>query len=177
MSRVRRGARPLDVARVAGGRGAAFLLLWWALTEGTGGFAVAAVVAPLAVWATFTLGPPHRGRLCVAGLLRFATFFLRQSLIGGLDVARRALDPRLPIAPGLYEYPVHLTAERARVLLANSLSLVPGTVSAELHANHIRLHVLDERLPIERTLRRLEASVAGIFCETLGETQNPDNRR
>lgn len=170
MTRGRNAARLSDVVRAAAGRGAVLILLWWVLTEGTGGFAFAVVIVPFALWATFVLGPAHRRRLSIPGLLRFVPFFLRQSLIGGIDVARRALDPRMPLAPALFEYPLRLTDERERVLLANILSLLPGTVSAELDANRVRLHVLDVRMPIERTVRRAEARVAGMFGETLEDS-------
>lgn len=148
-------------------RAAGLAALWWVLTEGRGAGVLALMVIPLALAATFVLARPHVRRVSVLGLLRFLPFFLWESLRGGVDVARRALDPRLALAPATLDLRLRLSDERERVLLAGILSLVPGTVSAELSATHIRLHVLDHRLPIENTVRRVEARIAGVFGESL----------
>ncbi|MBE0509552.1 MAG: Na+/H+ antiporter subunit E [Chromatiales bacterium] len=43
------------------------------------------------------------------GWLRFIPFFLLQSLLGGIDVARRAFHPRTPLSPTLIRYPLSLS--------------------------------------------------------------------
>lgn len=144
-------------------RSVAFFVLWWVLTEGAGAAAFAVVVVPLALGASLVLARPHPRRVSLLGLLRFIRFFLWESLRGGVDVARRALHPRMPLAPEMVEYPLRARDERERVLLVTVMSLVPGTVGAALDENRIRLHVIDRRLPVERTIRRVEAGIAGIF--------------
>jgi hypothetical protein len=60
----------------------------------------AAVVAVLAAtWASLRLLPPSGYRASVLGLARLAGRFLGESVVAGLDVAKRALDPRLPMRP------------------------------------------------------------------------------
>lgn len=162
--------RERPVGRVGGailGRAAALTGLWWVLTEGALAPAATAVFVPVALLTAFVLDRQHRRALRAAGLLRFVPFFLWESLRGGVDVARRALDPRMPLAPSLFEYPLRLSDARERVLLASVLSLVPGTASAELGKDCIRLHVLDVRLPIERIVGDAEAAVAGLFGDAL----------
>ena len=148
-------------------RAALLALLWWALTEGRAAAAFASVVIALALATTYALTPPGTHRLSIRGLLRFVPFFVIASLRGGVDVARRALDPRMPLAPAMLEFPLRLRDERERVLLAGVLSLVPGTVSVALEADCIRLHVLDHRMPIEDTVRRAEARIAAIYGRRL----------
>ena len=53
-------------------------------------------------------------------------------LKGGVYVAWRAFDPRMPITPELIEYPLRLPPGLPRVILVNMVSLLPGTLSAEL---------------------------------------------
>jgi len=84
-------------------RTALFALLWWILTEG----AVYSwlVGAPVVVFAVLVSGVLLPGTSwSLPGILRFIPFFLWHSLRGGVDVAGRALHPRLPISPGLLEH-------------------------------------------------------------------------
>jgi multicomponent Na+:H+ antiporter subunit E len=144
-----------------------FILLWWVITEGAGGWAVGLPVIALAVAASHFLQPPRQLRLRPLGVLRFTAFFLVQSLRAGFDVALRALRPRMRLAPALQEYRLQLPAGPARVFLADTMSLLPGTLSTELRDDYLCLHVLDARLPVEADLRQVEVRVADLFGLTL----------
>ncbi|MES9944702.1 MAG: Na+/H+ antiporter subunit E [Candidatus Thiodiazotropha sp.] len=50
----------------------------------------------------------------------------------GLDVAWRAFHPRMPITPELIVYPLRLPPGLPRVILVNTVSLLPGTLGTEL---------------------------------------------
>lgn len=120
--------------------------------------AVAAAVA-----ASFALWPVAAWRWRLVPFLRFVPYFLWESLTGGIDVARRALSPAMPLVPALIDFPLRLRSEAARVFFAWTLSLLPGTASVRLDATRLRVHVLDGRLPNERKLRQLESRVAALF--------------
>ena len=49
-----------------------------------------------------------------------------------VDVARRALSPKLPIAPGIVKVGVDLKSEYAQSMLANSITLTPGTITMDM---------------------------------------------
>ena len=49
-----------------------------------------------------------------------------------LDVALRALSPKLPIKPGIVKVPVDLQSEYAQSMLANSITLTPGTITVDM---------------------------------------------
>ena len=87
-------------------------------------------------------------------------FFFRRSLQGGVDVARRAFHPRMPIAPELIDYPLRLPPGLPRVILVNTVSLLPGTLSAELDGQVLKVHVLDGLGDFMPELEALEQSVA-----------------
>ncbi|MCA1803996.1 MAG: Na+/H+ antiporter subunit E [Xanthomonadaceae bacterium] len=146
-----------------------FTLLWWSVTEGAGGWAIGVPTILLALLASLWLQPQGRLSLRPAGMLRFAAFFLVQSLRAGLDVALRALRPRMRLAPALQEYRLQLPAGPARVFLADTMSLLPGTLSTELRDDCLCLHVLDAHLPVEADLRQVEVRVADLFGLTLRE--------
>lgn len=88
-----------------------FAFLWWVLTEGdTGALPAGALAVPIATAASLRLLPATGWCWSPAGLVSFVVRFLWLSLRGSLDVALRALDPRLPLAPRLLDYPLRLTS-------------------------------------------------------------------
>ncbi len=101
------------------------------------------------------------------GALRFLPFFLRESMRGGIDVAGRVLAPRLRVDPGFVTYATALKQPAARVLFANSVSLLPGTLAADLDGQALRVHALDVTGDFRSELRRVEVAIGRIFGETL----------
>jgi multicomponent Na+:H+ antiporter subunit E len=145
-------------------RGAAFALLWWVLAEGRhDGWALGAVAVVGATWASLALSPPGRRRIHPAGLFAFLGFFLWSSIRGGAQVAWMALRGPSALQPGLLELQVRLPPGGPRILLVNALTLMPGTLGVELARKTLRLHVLDERLPVIAEARALEAAIARMF--------------
>ena len=142
-------------------RGALLSATWWMLA-GTGAWPFGAPVVLLALGASLLLTPPRATRLHPIALIRFAGFFLVRSVRAGFDVARRAFSPRLPLDPSILCFRLRLPPGPSRVLLANTLSLLPGTLSVDLDDDRLIAHVLDASLPIEQELRVAEAYIAAI---------------
>jgi multicomponent Na+:H+ antiporter subunit E len=59
-----------------------------------------------------------------------------------LDVARRILDPRLPISPTVIRLKASQKSDLGRVIYANSITLTPGTVSIDIDGERIEVHAL-----------------------------------
>ncbi|WP_375057438.1 Na+/H+ antiporter subunit E [Zobellella sp. DQSA1] len=142
----------------------ALAILWWVLTEGeisalALGVAVALVVALL----TSGLFPPSGYRIRLRRLPCFLFFFVTRSTAAGFDVARRLLLPSLPVNPGIRILPLRLPAGGPRWLLANVLSLLPGTLSVQLHERGLELHCLDLDMPVTASMRDAERHVALLF--------------
>jgi multicomponent Na+:H+ antiporter subunit E len=145
-------------------RAAGFAFLWWVLAEGrfeVWGMGLVAAVAGFAL--SFRLLPPRREGISFAGLIGFIAFFLWHSIKGGLQVAWMALRPRQDLAPALLELPLSLAPGAPRVLMTAAIGLMPGTLGVCLEGGHLRLHVLDERLPTAAGAEALQASIARIF--------------
>jgi multicomponent Na+:H+ antiporter subunit E len=95
----------------------------------------------LAVGVSTALLPPVS--FAWRGLVSFAPFFLLRSMLGGTDVSWRAFHPDMPIAPDLIEYRLRIPPGLPRELMVNTVSLLPGTLSAELDRDVLKVHVLD----------------------------------
>ncbi len=120
----------------------------------------------LASIASFRLAERHAGRPRLVRVLAFLPFFLVESICGGLDVASRVMRPTLRINPGFHRYRSRLENPRALVFFLDSISLLPGTLSADLLPERIiQVHVLDVDEEIDTSLRQLEARVADLFGE------------
>lgn len=152
-----------------------FALLWWLLTDGDQGSWMIGIPAVLAAsWAAQTLGGGGRRDISLSGLLLFVPLFLWESLRGGLSVAGRTLAPRMRIKPGFIVYRTHLQNPGARLLFANSMCLLPGTLAADLHNDRLEVHMLDAAVDPQAELGCLERAVAKIYRENDTPQRDPD---
>lgn len=78
--------------------------------------------------AFFLLRPVRLLRLLAYCCLRFPVELIRANI----DVALRALRPSLPVNPGIVRVPVGLTSEYAQAMLADSITLTPGTITMDI---------------------------------------------
>ena len=65
-------------------------------------------------------------------LLVYVFVFLWELTKANIDVARRALSPKLPINPGIVKIPTELTKDYSLSMLANSITLTPGTITMDI---------------------------------------------
>jgi multicomponent Na+:H+ antiporter subunit E len=126
---------------------------------------VGASAAFSAALVSLRLLQPAAAGLRLRPLLHFLLRFLRQSLMAGLDVARRALDPRLPLDPGMLRQPTALHGATSRTLFAALTSQVPGTLAVDLDDRaRLLYHCLDQTQNPGPGLATDEA----LFLEVLG---------
>ncbi len=149
-------------------RAAVLAALWWALTEGrAAAWPIGVPVIVAAALASLALQGRRPWPMRPLAALRSLAWFGRRSLVAGFDVALRAMRPHPALAPGFVVLGSRLREPAARVLLANALSLLPGTLSVELRGARLELHLLDRTAPIEREMRELEARIAQLFGAVL----------
>lgn len=155
-------AGPADLVITFLFRWLVFAMLWWGLSAGKIS-QVLLVIFIITVSAALSslLVPPQK--IKVPGILKFIPFFMRLSLLGGLDVASRAFRPSMPLKTGFINYSLGLTHPTARVIFVWVVSLLPGTASVRLTEQGLRVHVLDRDLAHTRNLEHLEQKVADLF--------------
>lgn len=108
------------------------------------------------------LNPFPARAVSLRGVLRFAGRFLKLSFLSGIEVVRMALHPRLPLRPGIVEYPMGVESPVDRMVLAGTSNLLPGTLTVDLRGDRLILHVLDLEAPVVQEVRTIEALVAGM---------------
>ncbi|HRQ63519.1 MAG TPA: Na+/H+ antiporter subunit E [Xanthomonadaceae bacterium] len=134
----------------------------WLALDGIGAWPVGLAAALLGAATGVWLVPGESYRWRPLRLLAFLVWFVGASLRGGIDVAVRAFQPRLPIEPGFHDYPLSLPPGPPRTLMLSVVSLLPGTLSADLdpERNHLCVHCLAPEMaaglkPLERRVARL----------------------
>lgn len=90
-------------------------------------------------------------------------------LKGGMDVVYRVLHPAMPIRPGIVRVKSKLQTDTGRIVLANSITLTPGTLTVDVTADGVFyvhwLNVLseDDEEAAKHILRRFEWFIKRIF--------------
>ncbi len=76
-------------------------------------------------------------------LLRYLGVFLLALLRANIDMARRVLSPSLPINPAVVEVKTQLQSSLGKLILANSITLTPGTLTVDVVGEHLLVHWVD----------------------------------
>ena len=153
-------------------RATGFFGFWLVLTGADAGDLAAGLVATVAAtWASLRLMPAQQWGLRPIKLAQFALHFLRQSIVAGVDVALRALDPRLRLQPGFVVYPARLPPGMKLDTFCAIMSLLPGTLPCgPAEGDGLTIHCLDVTQPVVEQLAAEEA----LFMQALGGAQRND---
>lgn len=142
-----------------------FFGFWLVLTGAdTGDLAAGLIAAGAATWASLRLMPAQQWSLRPIRLAGYVLHFLRQSVVAGIDVAWRALDPRLRLRPGFVVYQTQLPPGTMREAFCAIVSLMPGTLPCGSEGNGLTIHCLDVTQPVAEQLAEEEA----LCVQTLG---------
>jgi multicomponent Na+:H+ antiporter subunit E len=146
---------------------------FWLILFGLGpaNFVVAVLAAVGATWVSLRLLPPGQFKVRPVALTEFVLRFLYKSIVAGIDVAWRALDPRLPLRPGFVVYHTHLPRGLTQSAFCVETSLLPGTLSCGSdEKGGLAIHCVDVTQPVVEQLAAEEA----LFARALGGSRDDD---
>jgi multicomponent Na+:H+ antiporter subunit E len=163
-----------------------FLLLYatWFILSGKleiQHLAMGAVAAGLVTLLTadllrFDEGEARERRFTVGSWLRSALRFLLyiawltwNIVKANLQVAYLVVHPRMPIRPGLLQFRTRLRSDFGHIVLANSITLTPGTITVDFKDGTYLVHAL---VP-DAAQNLLEAEMQNKLGAVFGETQEP----
>lgn len=70
----------------------------------------------------------------------YLVVFIWECIKANLDVAYRVLHPAMPIRPGIVCVKTTLKSDIAKMLLANSITMTPGTISVDIIDDNLYIH-------------------------------------
>ena len=73
--------------------------------------------------------------------LSLVLFFLSELILSALRVAWLVVQPKLRLRPAIIAYPLTVTTDAQITLLANMITLTPGTMSIDVSADRKTLYV------------------------------------
>jgi multicomponent Na+:H+ antiporter subunit E len=94
-------------------------------------------------------------RLRYGRVLFYVPWLIWQIVVASLQVAAVVLNPRMPIDPALLRFKTELPNTSAKVILGNSITLTPGTITVQIKGDEFLVHAL------------MEASSSGIVDDSL----------
>jgi multicomponent Na+:H+ antiporter subunit E len=109
--------------------------------------------------------------------LVYPFWLMKEIAVANVQLARIILDPRLPIDPVLMHFDGHLKGSLAKVLLANSITLTPGTFTIDVRGGVFLVHAITEATASPTALGAMRARVANVFGEDDGSIRVLDVRR
>ncbi|ADU66598.1 Na+/H+ antiporter subunit E [Desulfurispirillum indicum] len=152
-----------------------FFCFLWAIVSGNQGWGIG-LIAIAGAMVSVTLFPVPLLNFHPRKALGFFFYFVTNSLQSGISVARIAFHPALPLYPFWMRYRFHLPPGPARTLFVAIISLLPGTLSADMEEDFVRIHTVgaDSTATRERLAKQLfdlEEHVAATFGEKLDADQ------
>jgi multicomponent Na+:H+ antiporter subunit E len=66
--------------------------------------------------------------------------FISELIKANIDIAWRVLSPSLPIKPGIIRARTRLSSRMGRLILANSITLTPGTFTIGIKDDYLYIH-------------------------------------
>lgn len=98
------------------------------------------------------------GRIRIARLFFYIPWLIWQIVVASLQVASVVLRPKMPIDPALMRFKTKLPNMESKVILGNSITLTPGTITIRIKGDEFLVHslmdvsqtgIIDESLPTQ----------------------------
>ena len=94
-------------------------------------------------------------------ILLYLPWLFYKIVQSSLHLTKLILHPALPIDPQLISVESKLRHHAAVVLLGNSITLTPGTITVEVDGSNLIVHAMDKSDEI--VIKQMESKIADIF--------------
>jgi multicomponent Na+:H+ antiporter subunit E len=158
----------------------AVLYAFWVILSGrfqTKYLVIGAVCAMLVAYLTQDLAQPERAKRnqlgnrvysVIGGIGRFILycFWLLWNIVkSSIQVAYLVLHPKVPIQPGLLRLRTKLHNRTGHIILANSITLTPGTITVDFDDGTYAVHALVPSAAQSLLDARMQSKLERIFGE------------
>ncbi len=120
-----------------------FYFVWTGTTD-VGNLTIVGILALItSLLVTNLAGIPKLTPKKVAYAIWYVFYLLWEITKSNFDVAKRVIQPRIPINPGIVAVKTKLKSPAGRMILANSITLTPGTLTVEIEDDTFYIHWID----------------------------------
>ena len=103
----------------------------------------------------------------VVRFIAYIPWLIYQIILANFHIARLALSPKMSelINPQLIKFKSNLKSDISKVTFGNSITLTPGTITADIQGDEFLVHGLDQSVVDDLMSGEMEQRVAHIFSE------------
>jgi len=101
----------------------------------------------------------------IARFMLYLPWLIYQIVVANLYVAYLVLSPKMTIDPRITRFKTTLKSDLARVTLANSITLTPGTITMDIQDGQFFVHALTGKMEDSLLTGQMEERVAHVFLE------------
>ena len=108
---------------------------------------------------------PPDVRLRLRRLLLYLPWLFLEMVLSSLHVARVVLSPRPPLSPRMVRFKSRQPGDLARVILGNSITLTPGTLTISIDGDEFLVHALSPTTAAGLLTGTMQTKVARLFVD------------
>jgi multicomponent Na+:H+ antiporter subunit E len=105
-------------------------------------------------------------RIIIPRLIVYLFWLVGEIVKSGFYVAYVVLHPRMPIEPMIVRFTSRQPNVMARVILGNSITLTPGTLTLDIDGSHFTVHALTRDTEEGLVSGDMETKVARLYMQT-----------
>ncbi len=121
-------------------------IIWLALTlslnwqELLAGLFISIILTKVLSQSYLELGLPPVGIKRIGYFIVYLLVLFKEIFRANIDVAYRVVHPKMPINPGVVVIQTSLKHDIAKLVLANSITLTPGTFTLDIEGERLLIH-------------------------------------
>ena len=104
----------------------------------------------------------HPFHLNLLALFAYWAWLLKEIVVANLAVSRLILKPRMLISPTVITLPTSQTSDLGRAILANSITLTPGTVTIDVNDRHVKVHAITKEAAQSLATSAMDRKVSAL---------------
>lgn len=108
-----------------------------------------------------------RESMRIGPALAYGPWLLKEMILSAWHVASVVITPGLQLDPGIVRFKCRLPNDLARVILGNSITLTPGTLTVDLQGDEFTIHYLSTTSKEGLLGGEMQRRVARLFGEEL----------
>lgn len=101
----------------------------------------------------------------VIRLFTYIPWLIYQIVLANIHVASLVLNPKMPIDPQMIKFKTKLKKDISLTTFANSITLTPGTITADIIDGEFYVHALNKKVADDLLSGEMEKRVAHVFSE------------